>query len=191
MEFDTNISLRPCGSVEIESSKDCEALLSEVWDVLSSVSKNVGEGTGGEFWVDFSDAVKTKYIVCNVTEVLPSDGETGSPGDGEVPSGNAVPLPGGGSASSEGTAAPLPVRRYSISLRCGRKSGRLGDAFMMVFALGVFWFFSKVVVPDPLPSNFVALGTCLVLLGATFLHIRTPFGSKESAALLSRLKALG
>ena len=191
MEFDTNISLRPCGSVEIESSKDCEALLSEVWDVLSSVSKNVGEGTGGEFWVDFSDAVKTRYIVCNVTEVPPSDGEAGTPGDGAVPSGNAVPLPGGGTASSEGVATSPSSRKYRISLRCGRKSGRLGDAFMMVFALGVFWFFSKVVVPDPLPSNFVALGTCLVLLGATFLHIQAPFGAKESAALLSRLKALG
>lgn len=185
MEFDTNISLRDCGSVEIVSSKEYDALLSNVWDVLASISKNVGEGTGGEFWVDFSGTLKTKYIVCNVSPVE----ENESVSRASLPGGSVSP-----SISPDNAPAPLHdaqfPKKYVISLRCGKKSGRLGDAFMMVFALGVFWFFSKVVVPNALLSNYVALGTCLALLVATFIHIQLPFGSKESAALLARLKEL-
>lgn len=198
MEFDTNIILQDCGSVEIESSKDYEALLGDVWDVLSSVSKNVGEGTGGEFWVDFSDTLKTKYIVCKVSPAEDVS-DSGSSAAAAKLSSEASSAAGATLSSADGVALSSEVsapagatypRKYVIRLRCGKKSGRLGDAFMMVFALGVFWFFSKVVVPDALLSNYVALGTCLALLAANFVHIQLPFGTKESTALLAKLKEL-
>ena len=72
MEFDTKINLRKTSSFTVSSSLKQEDFLKKVREILSAQSSIVGDDAGGAFWADYSTALATRHLKCDVT--LP-DGE--------------------------------------------------------------------------------------------------------------------
>lgn len=66
MEFDTGIKLRNTGSYHSSCTLDTEACCRKLWKILSVQCKRAGDGGAGEFWLDYSDALRTKHIVVGV-----------------------------------------------------------------------------------------------------------------------------
>lgn len=71
MEFDTDIKIRPFASGKVESGLELEPFCQKVWDVLKDRAKNIGQMSGTQFWLDFSEGLSTRYIICNIE---PADG---------------------------------------------------------------------------------------------------------------------
>lgn len=69
MEFDTLIKLRPTGSYQSSSSLGWEECCAKVWEILTPECKHAGDSGAGEFWLDFSDPLRTKHVVVNVERV--------------------------------------------------------------------------------------------------------------------------
>ena len=74
MEFDTNIKLRPFSEITVESPLEPEAFCAAVWDAFSAHAKHIGQMGGSQFWLDYSNSLKVKYIVCDITEASAAGG---------------------------------------------------------------------------------------------------------------------
>lgn len=73
MEFDTKIGLHKVLTFTVVSSMGKEDFLKSVHDVLISEAKEVGDDADGAFWMDYSNTLATRHLLCDVT--LP-DGES-------------------------------------------------------------------------------------------------------------------
>ena len=153
MEFDNNISLKEISTFELESLKTEDIFWQEVWDDLRAHFKNVGHAGNGEFWIDYSTAMRTQYIVCKINR----HGEKidGVPDDG----------------------------KFHVRLYCGTKAGRVTDVLMLLVLLGAFWFLSKSVVPSPSAFTIIMIVFCLLVAASMVYMLHVPFGKKESASL--------
>ena len=69
MEFDTNVNLKKLEDFSVTSCKTEEDFLHEIWRICEKRGSNIGYAGNGEFWIDYSSALKTKYISCKVTEI--------------------------------------------------------------------------------------------------------------------------
>jgi len=74
MEFDTNISLKPREKASFRTEEDLEAFDGELWKLLSRAAKEVGQGSGGELWADYSTKLQTRHLVVRVEEGEKQDG---------------------------------------------------------------------------------------------------------------------
>lgn len=68
MEFDTTIGLKEISRETITSDKDFDSFVRSIWDAASSEAHHVAEAGNGELWLDYSDLLRTKYLVVNVEE---------------------------------------------------------------------------------------------------------------------------
>lgn len=75
MEFDNRIRLKETGHIETPSGLSPEDMHRHVWELCSDVSARVGDAGNGEFWLDFSDALRTRHLVVNLS--VPEPGPDG------------------------------------------------------------------------------------------------------------------
>lgn len=69
MEFETNINISgKVAEAEIHSSLALEPFCQKVWDTLQPLCKNIGQMGGTQFWLDFSDALRVSYVICDISE---------------------------------------------------------------------------------------------------------------------------
>lgn len=76
MEFETDIKIQDkLTEMEIRSSLPLEPFCQKVWDTLQPLCKNIGQMGGTQFWLDFSDALRVSYVICDITEMPNRGGE--------------------------------------------------------------------------------------------------------------------
>lgn len=75
MEFDTNVKFRKLEEFAVTSDKSEEDFLNEIWTICSKRSSETAALGGGEFWMDYSSTMKTKYISCQVSEIPQNEGQ--------------------------------------------------------------------------------------------------------------------
>ncbi len=67
MEFDSGIRLRDVRTVHISSDRDFDSFMRALWDVSGEESREVADTGGGEIWLDYSDFLRTRHMVVNVS----------------------------------------------------------------------------------------------------------------------------
>ena len=157
-EFDTSVRLKEMQSLEITTPKRFEDVAAEVWAVLGASARTVGDGGGGEFWADFSSALQTRYVVCNLIDMQ---------------------------EESEGVSH---ANHFLVRLRAGRKPGRMVDVLLALLGIGAAWLLTRVVVPEPAFADICGLVLCMLALLALAAACGKPFGKKETALLKNKIK---
>ena len=66
MEFDTSVKLKSKGSYHSSSTMEMEPFCLKIWNLLSPTVKHAADSGAGEFWLDYSDFMRTKHIVVNI-----------------------------------------------------------------------------------------------------------------------------
>ena len=66
MEFDTSLKFKNRGAYRSSSNLDMEEYCLKIWNILSPSVKHAADSGAGEFWLDYSDLMRTKHIVVNV-----------------------------------------------------------------------------------------------------------------------------
>ncbi len=67
MEFDSGIKLRDIRTVYVSSGMDFDPFMRALWKVLGDESREMADTGGGEVWLDFSDFLRTRHLVVNVS----------------------------------------------------------------------------------------------------------------------------
>ena len=76
MEFETDIKIhKKVAEVEIHSSLPLEPFCQKVWDTFLPLCKNIGQMGGTQLWLDFSDALRVSYVICDISEMPNRGGE--------------------------------------------------------------------------------------------------------------------
>ncbi|MBQ2091382.1 MAG: hypothetical protein II466_07275 [Bacteroidales bacterium] len=157
MEFDTKVRQAYRCETSATSSKDLDGFCEGLWDVFTAASKNVAEAGGGQFWLDYSNKLSARYLVCDVTDVTP---------DG---------------------AAEGADKQYRIKISSAKKAGYVADVILAILAIGFMWCVSKIVVPDPEPLYIGAIVAISGIGGLMLALLTRPFGKSEAEALKIRI----
>lgn len=158
MEFDTKVKMVSRGNADVSSMKDIDGFCGELWEVFKASSKNVAEAGGGQFWLDYSNMLSTRYLICDVTDVSPDD------------------LP------------ENEKRNYRIRICSAKKLGYIADLVLALLAIGFMWCLSKVVVPEPDSLYVILMVAVAALAGLICAYISRPFGISEAAALKAKIQ---
>ena len=164
MEFDNRIPLKETGRISLVSDLSPEALHKRLWEICSASAAHVGDAGAGEFWLDYSDLLRTRHIVVNVP--MP---ET----DGEA------------EGSREAAGEP---REYPVRFRAGSKLNYVGDVVVMALVLLAFWCLSKLLVPQPplaAAAGFVAAAAAAA--GLAWWAGRN-FGRRQTDELIEKIR---
>lgn len=70
-EFDTKISLKVREDFTVPSDKDLDSFCGDLWPVLNSSAREVGQDAGDRFWMEYSTFLVTRYLVVDVTDPEP------------------------------------------------------------------------------------------------------------------------
>jgi len=62
MEFDTSINLRKVASYRVDSEKDLESFVRNLWDKGLECARHAAQAGEAEIWLDYSDALRTRHL---------------------------------------------------------------------------------------------------------------------------------
>lgn len=158
MEFDTKVKQVLRCNADVSSPKDMDSFCAGLWELFKASSKNVGEAGGGQFWLDYSTMLSTRYLICDVNDVSPED-----LADGEL-------------------------HNYRIRICSAKKLGLIADVILALLAVGFMWCLSKVVVPEPESIYIIIMVVIAAAAGLICATISRPFGAMEADALCKKLK---
>lgn len=168
MEFDNRIHLKDTGRSDLAAALSPEALHKRLWEIFSTSAAHVGDAGAGEFWLDYSDLLRTRHLVVNLS--FPNGGDNGEPAE-DAPVGTKR----------------TPVR-YSLRFRGGSKLSPVGDVIVMLLALLAFWCLSHLLVPRPPMAAVVGFVLCTAAAAGLFLWAGRNFGGKETDELIEKIK---
>ena len=66
MEFDTRIPLKATGTLDVASDLPLEAFHERLWKLFQSRCAQVGDGPGGECWLDYSAPLRTRHLTVGI-----------------------------------------------------------------------------------------------------------------------------
>lgn len=159
MEFDTNVRLVQRDKVDVVSVEDLDGVCADLWKIFADLSREVAHAGGGSFWLDYSNMLCTRYMVCNVRDISAD------------------------AASPDSTMSEPDIREYSVEILSARKFGYFADVAFGLLAVGFMWCLSKIVVPEP-ASLHVALTVVIAgIAGLLLAYVSRPFGSSEADKL--------
>lgn len=158
MEFDTKVKQVLRCSADTSSNKDMDGFCQDMWGVFKASSKGVGEAGGGQFWLDYSSTLCTRYLICDITDVTPED----QPGEEK--------------------------RNYRIRICSAKKLGYVADVVVALLAIAFMWCLSKVVVPEPESLYVILMVVVAAAAGLICAYFSRPFGMREALALKSKIE---
>ena len=158
MEFDTKVKQVLRCSADASSNKDLDGFCQDMWDVFKASSKEVGESGNGQFWLDYSTMLCTRYLICDVNDVTPEDNMEGE------------------------------KRNYRIRICSAKKLGYIADVVVALLAIAFMWCLSKVVVPEPESLYVILMVAVAAAAGLICAYISRPFGIREAAALKAKIE---
>ena len=159
MEFDNHITLKETGRTVWVSGLAPDAAHRHLWDIFSASSSHVGDAGRGEFWLDYSDLLRTRHLVVELT------------------------VPEKGPESADGGAT-----KYGLRFRAGSKLNYLGDVAVMALVLLAFWCLSRLLVPHPPLAAVAGLVLSAVAAAGLVLHAGRNFGRKETDELIEKIR---
>ena len=164
MEFDNRIHLKETGSLRLEAGMPPAALHKRLWEIFSASATHVGDAGAGEFWLDYSDMLRTRHLVVNLP--MPEEEADGAGGQ-------------------EVAAAPADC---IIRFRGGSKLSPVGDVAVMALALLAFWCLSHLLVPRPPVIAVAGFVLCAAAAVGLVLWAGRNFGRKETDELIEKIR---
>lgn len=67
MEFETSLNFKMIDRFSVISGKDKDELMLEIGTLLSQSAENIAQDNNGDFWLDFSNKWKTRYLILSVS----------------------------------------------------------------------------------------------------------------------------
>ena len=176
MEFDNRIHLKETGSLRLEAGMPPAALHKRLWEIFSASATHVGDAGAGEFWLDYSDLLRTRHLVVN----LPMPEEEAEDAAGQEDAGKQEDA-----AGQEDAAAPADC---IIRFRGGSKLSPVGDVAVMALALLAFWCLSHLLVPRPPVIAVAGFVLCAAAAVGLVLWAGRNFGRKETDELIEKIR---
>ena len=159
MEFDTKVKQVVRCSADASSPKGLDGFCEDLWTVFKASSKEVGEAGGGQFWLDCSSAFCTRYLICDVFDVSPTD-----------------------------DVSEADLHNYRVRISSAKKLSYAADVVLAILAIGFMWCLSKVVVPQPESIYIIIMVAIGAVAGLICAYISKPFGAVEAAALCKKIE---
>lgn len=171
MEFDNRIHLKETGSLRLEAGMAPASLHQRLWDIFSASAAHVGDAGAGEFWLDFSDLLRTRHLVV----------------DFPMPEEDAAGAEAQEAAGADSPAASMP-QDCVIRFRGGSKLSPVGDVVVMALALLAFWCLSHLLVPRPPVAAVAGFVLCAAAAVGLVLWAGRNFGRKETDELIEKIR---